>query len=218
MMALLKRDLRVLFRNPRGWLVGIVFFLLFLSLIAIALNADPGKMADMAAPGIWLAAIFSLLLMFESLFSADMRNGLSEQFFLSGLSPLSMALSKFVSSFIITVLPLVLITPLVGLMYQIDFQAIGPIMLSLLIGTPALIALGLVSSAILSGQRSGGFLIILLTLPFLVPVLIFALAGIETYPEKGLWNPGFLALAGVSLISIGIGLPASAAALKANME
>jgi len=217
-MALIKRDLLILFRNPRGWLAGLVFFVLFLSLIAIAIDADPQKMADMAAPGILLAVIFSLLLMFESLFQADMRSGISEQMLLSGLTPLSIAFSKFISSFIVTVLPLVVITPLVGLMYQIDFQAVGPIMLSLLIGTPGLIAMGMVSAAILSGQRTGGFLIILLTLPFLVPVLIFGLAGIESYPEKGLWNSGFLALAGVSLISLGIGLPASAAAFKANME
>ena len=218
MMALLRRDFIILFRDPRSWVTGAIFFLLFLSFIAIALDGDKQRLQEMAAPGVWLAAIFSLLLTFENLFQADMRNGTLEQFRLAAIPSLSIVASKFFSTFIICILPLVFMTPVIGILYQMSFEAVGPIMLSLLLGAPALMALALVSAAILSGQRSGGFLIILLTLPFMVPVLIFALAGIESYPENGLWNTGFQALSGLSLISMAIGLPAAAAALKASME
>lgn len=218
MTALIKRDLLILFRNPRGWLMSQVFFLLFLSLMAIALDAQPEQLRKMAAPVIWMSAVFSLLLTFENLFQADMRNGLFEQYYLSGLSMLSLAASKFVTVFIVCLLPLIMVVPIIGILYQLNFEVIGSIMLSLLLGAPGLIALGLVSAALLSGQRSAGFLILLLTLPFLVPVVIFALSGIESYAKLGLWNAGFQALAGLSLLSIGIGLPATAAALNANME
>ncbi len=218
MIVLLRRDFMIMFRDPRSWVTGAVFFLMFLSFIAIALDADTRRLQEMAAPGVWLAVIFSLLLTFENLFQSDLRNGTLEQFRLAAISSLSLVTSKFISSFIICILPLVMMTPVIGILYQMSFEAVGPIMLSLLLGAPALIALALVSAAILSGQRTGGFLIILLTLPFMVPVLIFALAGIESYPENGLWNTGFQALAGLSLVSMAIGLPAAAAALKASME
>lgn len=218
MTALIKRDLRILFRNPRGWLMAQIFFLLFLSLLAIGLDADPASLKTIAAPAIWIAAIFSLLLTFENLFQADMRTGLFEQYRLSGLPMLTLAASKFVTVFMVCVLPLVIIIPLIGILYQLSVGMTGAIMLSLLIGAPALISLGLISAALLSSERSAGFLIILMTLPFLVPVLIFALAGIESFTKNGLWNTGFQALAGMSLLSVGIGLPATAAALNANMD
>lgn len=217
-MALLRRDLRLLFRDPRNWAIGAVFFILFMSIIAIALDADPKRLKDIAAPGIWMAVIFSLLLTFENLFQADIRNGTLEQLILAGVSSTAIITSKFISTIIICVLPLVLMTPVIGVLYQMDFMAIGPIMLSLFIGTPSLIAMALVSAALVSGQRSSGFLMILLTLPFMVPVLIFALAGIEGFRENGIWNIGFQALAGISFISTAIGVPAASAALKANME
>lgn len=187
-------------------------------MIAIALQGDREKLVSIAAAVIWLASIFSLLLTFENLFSADLQNGIMQQFRLAGLSSLSIVLSKFVTVFLVGVLPLVIATPFIGLMYQLSAAQIAPIVLSLLIGTPALISLGLASAALLSGQRSAGFLIVLLTLPFLIPVMIFALAGIDAYPVEGIGNAGFLALMGLSLLSFAIAIPASAAALDINME
>ncbi len=218
MTALLKRDLMVLLRQPRGWLLALTFFVLFLSIIAIALQGDIGVLNRIAAPVIWLAVVFSLLLTFETLFTADVQNGIMEQYRLAGLSGLSIVLSKFIMVFLTSIVPLALAIPLIGVMYQLPMVHIAAITLSLLIGAPAIIALGLVSAALLSGQRSAGFLIILLTLPFMIPVIIFALAGINAYPIEGLDNPGFIALAGLSLLSFAICIPASSAALKINME
>ncbi len=218
MTALFKRDLKVLFRQPRGWLLALTFFVMFLSIIAIALQGDIRVLNRIAAPLIWLAAIFSLLLTFESLFAANIQNGTMEQYRLAGLSGLSIVLSKFVTVFVTSILPLVLATPIIGVLYQLSVMHIASIALSLLIGAPAVLAMGLASAALVSGQRSAGFLIILLTLPFMVPVIIFAQAGIDAYPREGLGNAGFLALMGFSLLSFAICIPASAAALKINME
>ncbi len=218
MMSLIQRDLMILFREPKGWLLSLVFFVLFLSLLAIALGADSALLRSVGAPAFWLAVTFSLLLTFDTLFESDIRSGLFEQFRLSGISPVTLVISKFITVFLTSVIPLILVAPLAGLLYQMNFAHLAPIILSLLFGTPAIIALGVTAAALLAGQRTAGFLIILLTLPFLVPVLIFALAGIEAYSEAGLWNTGFQALMGFSLVSIAIGIPASAAALTSNME
>jgi len=79
MMSLIQRDLMILFREPKGWLLSLVFFVLFLSLLAIALGADSALLRSVGAPAFWLAVTFSLLLTFDTLFESDIRSGLFEQ-------------------------------------------------------------------------------------------------------------------------------------------
>ncbi len=218
MNALLWRDLRVLFRNPQSWLMGIIFFLLFLSLFAIALNGDSHKMRSMGPAIIWLAAIFSLLLNFGSIFQNDVNNGNFEQLHLSGLSTVSIVISKICASFITSIIPLLIAIPIAGISYQLTSAEMAAIMLSLLIGAPAIISYGVLAGAMLAGQKNAGFLVILMTLPFMVPIVIFALSGIQAYPAEGLWNLQFQALSGISLIALAIAIPAAAAALSAYLD
>jgi len=218
MSLLLYRDLKILLRNPRGWLLTLFFFLLFVSLFAIALAGDPNKLGPVAPAGIWLAVIFSLLLSFDGMFERDIRTGVLEQLKLSGTSVLSLIISKTLTVFLITCLPLICIIPVAGLFFQLDVIMTCSVMLSILIGSPALICLGVLSAAIVSGSRHAGFLLALLTLPFFVPIVIFAIAGIKDFPITGMWNSGFLAVMGISLISIAVCIPASVAALNTNLE
>ena len=218
MSALLWRDLRVLFRNPQSWLMGIIFFLLFMSLFAIALNGDTNKMQDMGAAIIWLAAIFSLLLNFGNIFQNDVNNGNFEQLYLSGLSTVSIVISKVLASFITSIVPLLIAIPIASISYHLSSTEMAGILLSLLIGAPAIISYGVLAGAMLAGQKNAGFLVILITLPFMVPIVIFALSGIQAYSSMGLWNLQFQALFGISLIALAIAIPAASAALSAYLD
>lgn len=218
MSLLLFRDLKILFRNPRGWLLTLFFFLLFVTMFAVALEGDPEKTIPVAPAGIWLAIIFSLLLSFDGLFERDIRTGVFTQLRLSDTSFLYLVISKALTIFLITCLPLICIVPIAAIFLHLDAMTSYGIMLSLLIGAPALISLGVLSAAILSGSRNSGFLLALLTLPFFIPIVIFAIGGIKLFPSMGMWNSGFLALAGISLVSIAVCLPASVAALNTNLE
>lgn len=218
MSAILARDLKILFRNPKSWFLTLVFFLLFVSLFAIALDGDPEKLPVVAPAIIWLAVIFSLVLSFDGLFQGDMQNGVFEQLKLSNVSMLSIVASKALTIFLISCLPLICIIPIAAMVLQLDGSVTGSVMISILIGSPALIAIGVLSAAILSGSRNAGFLLTLLTLPFFVPVVIFGIEGINNFPANGIWNNAFLALSGISLISVAVCIPASAAALNTNLE
>jgi len=215
---LIRRDLKIMFRNPRGFILPLTFFLLFLSLFAIALGGDLADLNRLGAIAIWLAAIFSLLLSFENLFQRDIETGIYDQMQLSGLSAMSIFMSKMLSIFLIMVIPLIAIVPIAGIMYQLEAHNIAAICLSVLIGGPAIIALGVFSAALMSGQRNAGFMTLLMTLPFIIPVVIFALSGIEKYPNEGLGSAEFIALAGITLISLAVCIPAGAAALNSNTE
>ncbi len=218
MTVLLRRELKIGLRNPRIWLSGLLFFLLFLTVLAIGLNGEAEKLQVMAAPAIWLALLFCLLLTFENIFEADIRSGVFEQLHLSNVSNIEVVSAKIISGFIVTTLPILLAIPVGGIFYQLPASAISALMLSALFGAPALIAYSVFAASILAGQRQTGFIGILITLPFLIPVIIFALAGVESYATEGIWNPGFRALLGLSMTALAICIPASAAALKTYLD
>ena len=218
MLLFIQRDLKILLRDPKAWLLCLIFFLLFTAILAIALSGSPDNLQLIAPAGIWLAAIFSLILSFDGLFERDIRNGVLEQIRLSNASFFSFVASKALTVFVLSCLPLICAIPIAGLFVHMPVDVTQIVMISILIGSPAMIALGIFSASILSGSRQAGFLLALLTLPFFVPIVIFAIGGINAFPEIGFWNTGFIALMGISLVMVAICIPASVAALQSNLE
>ncbi len=216
--TLVLRDIRLALRSGGAWLLGLVFFAVFISLAAIALGGDFKTLRPLAPALIWLALVFSLLFSFEQVFSDDVKDGSLEHIKLSG-TPLSTYVSaKMIAHWLLSVLPLLVALPLAGFMFDIDMPLIGALALSILLASPALIAYGAFSAGCLVGFRAGGFLLVLLTIPLLVPVLIFAVDGAIQFAGDGQFGAGFQALAGISLIATAIGIPATAAALNTGME
>jgi len=167
---------------------------------------------------IWLAVIFSAMLSFPAIFQDDYQDGNLAQLKLSGFSLIHLVTAKSISFAVLSIAPLLIAIPFAALVFDMSAKVITATLLSLTIAAPALIIYGVLSSAILSGRRGGGFLIVLITAPFLVPLLIFGLGAVEAYSVKGFAALEFRALTGLSLIAIAIGIPASAAALNANLE
>ena len=215
--AVISRDLRLALRRKSDWVIGPVFYLLFLTLCAIALP-DIRTDAKLTGALIWLAALFSLLLSFPSIFMADYEDGTLEALLLSGKSKTGLVIAKFIVIFLLVFLPLLVATPLAGAAFGLPSDYTAGILVSLVVSAPALIAYGLFSGALLGRYKSAGFLSILVTAPFLVPVLIFAVSGAENFIQSGLNAVEFKALAGINLIAIAIGFPATIAALGANLE
>lgn len=218
MGAIIKRDLTLALRSGGAWLYGVFFFAVFVSLSAIALGGSLAVMRPLAPALIWLAVIFSTMLSFPSIFQEDYRDGNLAQFKLSGVSLLSLCAAKALSFALLSLLPLILATPLAALVFDMAPASIVATILSIIIAAPALTLYGVLSGAILAGRRGGGFLIVLITTPFLIPLLIFGLEAVDGYLNAGLAAVEFRVLIGLSLIAIAVGLPASAAALNANLE
>lgn len=217
MGALIMRDLRLALRSGGSWLLGAVFFALFLSLCAVALGGDLTQMRPLAPALIWLSVLFSALLSFQDLFQQDLTDGTLEHLRLSRPGSSEIISAKAISLLLISLGPIALALPLLGLMLGLSVDLIVGTSLSLLIAAPAIAAYGVMSSALLA-RRSGGFLIILISAPLLVPVLIFGIAAAAAFPERGIMAFEFRALLGISLIACAVGLPAASAAISAHLE
>lgn len=210
---LLLRELRLVRRQAFGTLLSLTFFALFIMMSGLALDG----IAPSLAPGlVWLAVTFSALLSLDNLFQSDQECGALRHIHLAGVSGTTIVTAKSVAFFLTNSIPLILVTvglsPLLGL----SGDALTGLILSLLLGLPALTAYATLSAALLCGQRGTGLLGLIITLPLLVPIVLFGIEAAQSYPIDGIAALQFRILAGLSCISIALGVPASVAALAIN--
>ncbi len=172
-LALLKRDLLLAYRN-RGELVNpMLFFIIIVSMFPLAVSPDSKILEVMAAGVIWVAALLATLLSIERIFRSDFDDGTIEQILLSPQPLPVLMLAKVVAHWLVTGLPLILVTPILAMLMHLPSESLGVLMLTLLLGTPVLSLVGAIGVALTIGLRRGGMLLTLLILPLYVPVLIF---------------------------------------------
>jgi heme exporter protein B len=177
--GLLRRDVRLAFRRKSEWLSGLFFFVLVAALFPLAIGPEPGLLQAIGPGVLWVAALLASMLSLGRLFESDHQDGSLEQMALSA-APLAWLVSaKVLAHWLISGLPLVLLSPLLGLQYALDSQALGMLALTLLIGTPVLSLLGAIGAALTLGVRGGGVLQPLLLLPLYVPVLVFGSGAVD---------------------------------------
>lgn len=166
-------ELLLLLRRSQEWLYPVGFFIMMVSLFPIAFSPDPVFLQKYLPGCVWIAALLSSLLSVQTLFLIDMEEGYLEQVILSPL-PLSVfVICKLIANWIATALPLIILTPLLGILFHVSLNVIIGLVLSLLIGTPILLLVGAFSVSLTLGLRQQGILLGILMLPLVVPVLIF---------------------------------------------
>ena len=216
---LLKRDLLLALRRRSEVFTVLFFFMVVISLFPLGVGTED-KILKQIAPGVvWIAALLASTLALDRLFASDYLDGTLEQLTLAPQSLPVMVLAKMVAHWLLTGLPLVLISPLVGLFYHLPVESISVMMLVLLIGTPVLSMIGAIGAALTLGLRGGGVLISLLVLPFYIPVLVYGSGAISTSMVEGVSiQPYLLLLTAFGLLSIIFSPWATAAALKISLE
>jgi heme exporter protein B len=217
--ALLMRDARLAVRAGGGAMIGALFFLIVIAMVPFAVGPDLALLQRIGPAMLWLGALLASLLALDRLFAADHDDGALD-LLLAGTLPLELAVAaKALAHWLTTGLPLVVITPLLGLMLNIDVRPMGAVALTLLIGTPALTFIGLIGAALAVTLRRGAILLAVLVLPFTVPVLIFGVAATNAAiatPET--FGPAFTILCALTLASVVIGPFAAAAALRHGQD
>lgn len=175
----LERDLRLAFR--RWGHVGdpLVFFLIVTTLFPLALSPELSRLRDVAPGVLWVAALLSSLLAADSLLRSDAQDGTLEQYVLSGQPLTWLLLAKTAAHWLVSGLPLVLISPLVAIALGVPGHALDVVVLSLLLGTVTLSLLGSIGAALTIGLRRGGLLLSLLVMPLAMPLLIFGARAVE---------------------------------------
>uniref|UniRef100_A0A486XW44 Heme exporter protein B n=1 Tax=Rheinheimera sp. BAL341 TaxID=1708203 RepID=A0A486XW44_9GAMM len=175
----LKRELTLLARQKADWLNPVLFFVIVLSLFPLGVGPEPNLLRIIAPGVIWIAALLSVLLAAERLFKDDYRNGVLEQIVASRQAIWPFVLAKLAANWLSTGLPLVLLSPLVALLLNVDSASFVAMVLTLLLGTPLLSLLSVLGAALTVSADKGGILLALLILPLYIPLLIFASAAME---------------------------------------
>jgi heme exporter protein B len=214
--ALLLRDIRLATRAGGSAALALAFFVAVATLVPLGIGSDLHLLERVAAGVLWVAAVLAALLALDRLFQADFEDGSLDIIALSPLSLEGTAAAKMTAHWLTTGLPLTILSPLLGLMFGLPGDAMATLTLSLLIGTPAVSALGAIGAALTVSVRRGGLILPLLVLPLLAPAVIFGagavIATLDHLSGGALWFLGAFSLAAVLLSPF-----AAAAALRLNL-
>lgn len=215
--AVAARDLRLAGRRRIEALLPVVFFIVAASLFPLGVGPEPQTLRQIASGVVWVCALLAAMLSLNTLYASDFADGSLEQMLLSDQSAMLIVAGKSLAHWVLTGVPLIVATPVLGLLFGMQPDTIATLSVSLLLGTPILSLLGSVGAALTLGLRSAGVLILLLVLPLCIPVLIFG-AGAVSAVDAGLSPRGHLSLLAALLLLTGMGAPpATAAALRISV-
>jgi heme exporter protein B len=216
--GLFRRDLRLALRQGGDTGLVLGFFVLAVVLFPLGVGPEPAILRRIGAGIVWVAALLAALLSLDRLFEADYQDGGLELLALSSL-PLELAvLAKCAAHWVATGLPLALTSPLLALFVDLEPEAIPTLMLSLLIGTPALSLIGSVAAALTLGARRQGVVLSILVLPLYVPPLVFGAGAVEASASGNGAHAYLLVLTALTLAALALCPWASAAALRQALD
>lgn len=216
--VVLRRDLRVAVRRRSDTFSTLIFFVMVVSLFPLGVGPEPQLLRTMAPGVLWVAAMLASMLSLPRLFADDHIDGTLEQMLLSNFSLPSLVLGKILAHWTGSGLPLVLLSPILALQFDLSASATGVLLLSLLLGTPVLSLVGAIGAALTVGLRGSSVLLSLLVLPLTIPVLIFGAGAVEAH-IAGLGVSGHFSLLGALLILGLLAAPwVAAAALRISIE
>ncbi len=172
--AVIRRDLVLALRRRSEIANPLLFFILVITLFPLGIGAQPHLLQAIAPGIIWVSALLAAMLSLDSLFRSDFDDGSLEQMLLSPHPASVLVLAKITAHWLVTGLPLLIVAPLLAVFLGMPNQALGILLLTLLLGTPVLSLIGAIGVALTVGLRRGGMILSLLVLPLYVPVLIFA--------------------------------------------
>jgi len=216
--GIVRRDLLLAMRRRSDAAMSVFFLVIVVSLFPLGVGPEPGVLRTIGPGVLWVAALLACLLSLARVFTADYVDGTLEQMVLVPHPLAVLVVGKVFAHWVISGLPIVLLSPLLGLQFGLSGEALGVLVMSLLLGTPALSMIGAIGAALVLGVRGSGLLVALLVLPLYVPVLIFG-AGAVTSSMAGIGGEANLSLLGACLVlSLFLAPWATGAALRIALE
>jgi heme exporter protein B len=215
--TLLTRDIRLAARSGGSAALALSFFALVATLVPLGVGADLNLLARVAGGVLWVGAVLAALLSLDRLFQGDYEDGSLD---LIALAPLPLeltALAKIAAHWLSTGLPLTLLSPLLALMFNLAPAPTLVLFLSLLLGTPAVSAIGAVGASLTLSLKRGGLILPLLILPLLSPAVFFGAGAVSATMDGLAGNGGLGLLAAFALASVLLSPFAAAASVRLNL-
>ena len=216
--AVIRRDLILAFRRRAEVANPVFFFILIVTLFPLGIGAQP-KLPQAMAPGIiWVSALLAVMLSLDSLFRSDFDDGSLEQMLLSSHPLTILVFAKIIAHWMVTGLPLLLVAPLLAVFLGLPEQALGTLLITLVLATPVLSLIGSIGVSLTVGLRRGGMILSLLVLPLYVPVLIFASNAVEMAGNGLAVDAQINILIAIFFMSVVLAPLPAAAALKMSIS
>lgn len=211
---LLLRDLRLALRARHELANPLIFFVLVVSLFPLAVTPTPALLKEMAPGVIWVSALLAVLLSLDRLFKQDYEDGSLDQLMLSPNPLVILVLAKVLAHWLLTGLPLVLISPVLALFMSVPADTVSVLVLSLLLGTPVLSLVGAIGVSLTVAVNRGGVLLSLIVLPLYIPILIFGANAIDVAADGLSVKGQMYFLAATLALALSLAPLATAAALR----
>ncbi len=219
MLALLKREILLSIRAGGGALTGVLFFLAVVSVFPFAVGPDTKLLSHLAPAILWIGALLASLLGLDKLFAQEREDGSLD---LLVMQPHPLAITIFIKAlahWTMTGLPLVVATPMFGIMLNLSPLGIGATMITLLAGTPAISFIGAVGAAVSVKLPRGSMLISVLVLPLVIPILIFGVAAITgALEDPAPFTAPFLFVCAITLFTSVLGPLAASIMLRHSAD
>lgn len=216
--SIVRRDLLLAWKRPGDMLNPLFFFVMVSTLFPLAVEPSPEQLA-VSGPGVlWVAALLAALLSLNSLYLSDFEDGSLDQIILSPQPLPLLALGKSVSHWLVSGLPLVIVSPLIAMTFRMPADRVGVLMVTLMLGTISLSLLGSIGAALTVGLNRGNALLSLLFLPLAIPILIFGARTVSLPAADNAVAAGIYFLAAYCMLALSFAPFATAAALKISNE
>ena len=216
--ALLWRDIALARKGAGGLGTALSFILAVVVLVPLAVGPDLQLLQRLAAGMMWLALLLAVLLTADRIFQQDLEDGSLDLMVMSPVPFELITLTKAVAHWLMVSLPLAIIAPPLGLMLNLDINALPVLWLAMITGSLALSLLASLGGAITAGLRRGGLLVSILILPLYIPVLIFGVSATTMMMGPQSAWPSLLILLAITLVCLVVSPFASAAALRAYLR
>jgi heme exporter protein B len=212
------RDIKVSWSGGSSSSMVVGFFIIVVTLFPLGVGPELNMLSRISVGVIWVAALLACLLSLDRIFQADFEDGTLDQYALSPLSMEWIVMAKALAHWVTTSLPLILITPLLGILMNMQETAYMPLIYAMLIGTPALSLIGTIGASLTVSLKRGGVLLSLLILPLYVPVLIFGVMAVDAVTIGSGGNATLMILGASTLFSLAITPWVAAAAIRLALD
>ena len=216
-VSLVMRDLRLASRSGGSAALALAFFALVATLVPLGVDANLNLLARIAGGVLWVGAVLAALLSLDRLYQGDFDDGSLDLIALSPLSLEQVAVAKLLAHWFSTGLPLTLLSPVLAVLFNLPGPATLILFFSLLIGTPAVSAVGAIGASLTLSLKRGGLILPLIILPLLAPAVIFG-AGAVSLALDSLGAQNALGLlAAFSFAAVLLSPFAAAASVRLNL-
>ena len=213
-----QRDITLASRRWDEVTQPLIFYVVVTTMFPLATTPDLNALREIGGGVVWVAALLASLLALEALFRADVEDGTTEQWVLSGQPLGYLLLAKVAAHWVLTGLPLVIMSPIVGTALGLPTSVWGVLMTSLLLGTGTLSLLGGIGAALTVGVRRGSVLLSLLVLPLAMPLLIFGARAVSMQMDGDSPAGPLQLLAAIFFLTLSLGPLAMSAAIRISVE